>query len=187
MSLQGVMHRVAWVDLGTGDVKIEDPGDEVYSNYLGGYGLGAYYLYHRQKAGVDPLGPESILGLTTGPLTGSQAITGNRFTAVGKSPKTGGWGDANCGGKFGPALKQAGLDAIFFTGVSEKPVYALVEDGKVSLHDAGAYWGLPCGEAEDKFAEAHGKRVRAAVKRHRQISRTNGYPSQTTRMLFKVV
>ena len=122
MSLQGVLHRIAWVDLGTGDVKIEEPGDELYGDYLGGYGLGAYYLYHRQKAGVDPLGPESILGLTTGPLTGTQTITGNRFTAVGKSPKTGGWGDANCGGKFGPALKQAGLDAIFFTGISKKPV-----------------------------------------------------------------
>jgi len=40
-------------------------------------------------------------------------ITGNRFAAVGKSPKTGGWGDANCGGSFGPALKQAGFDALY--------------------------------------------------------------------------
>jgi aldehyde:ferredoxin oxidoreductase len=141
MSLKGVLNRIAWVDLTTGDVKIEEPEDELYTKYLGGYGLGAYYLYTRQKANVDPLGPDSTLGLVTGPLTGTDAITGNRFVAVGKSPKTGGWGDANCGGNFGPALKQAGLDAIFLKGISEKPVYALVEKGKVTLHDAAAYWG----------------------------------------------
>jgi aldehyde:ferredoxin oxidoreductase len=163
MSLRGVLRKIAWLNLSTGEVKIEEPPDELYENYLGGYGIGAYYLYTKQRAKVDPLGPENTLGLTTGPLTGTQAITGNRFTAVGKSPKTGGWGDANCGGKFGPALKQAGIDAIFFAGISEKPVYALVEDGKVMLHDASSYWGLNCSEAEEKFKEAHGKQAHAAV------------------------
>jgi len=142
MSVQGVLHKIAWVNLSTGDVKIEEPKDELYLQYLGGYGLGAYYLFTRQRAMVDPLGPDNTLGLITGALTGTQAITGNRFVAVGKSPKTGGWGDANCGGKFGPALKQAGLDAIFFTGISKKPVYILIEKGKVALHDASTYWGL---------------------------------------------
>lgn len=163
MSLKGVLHRIAWINLSTGEVKIEEPPDELYTKYLGGYGIGAYYLFTRQQAKVDPLGPENTFGLTTGPLTGTQAITGNRFTAVGKSPKTGGWGDANCGGRFGPALKQAGIDAIFFTGISEKPVYALVEDGKVMLHDASSYWGLNCSEAEEKFKETHGKQAHAAV------------------------
>ena len=163
MTLKGVLNKIAWVDLNTRTVKIEEPADEVYTRYLGGYGLGSYYLFTRQRAKVDPLGPENTFGLVTGPLTGTQAITGNRFTAVGKSPKTGGWGDANCGGKFGPALKQAGLDAIFFIGISEKPVYVLVEDGKVTLHDASSYWGLTCSEAEEKFRETHGNKAHAAV------------------------
>jgi aldehyde:ferredoxin oxidoreductase len=163
MSLKGVLHKIAWVNLNSKEIKIEEPADEVYTKYLGGYGLGAYYLFTRQRARVDPIGPENTLGLTTGPLTGTQAITGNRFTAVAKSPKTGGWGDTNCGGKFGPALKQAGLDAIFFTGVSEKPVYVLVEDGKVTLHDALLYWGLTCSEAEEKFMETYGKQAHAAI------------------------
>lgn len=163
MNLKGVLHKIAWVNLNTKEVKIEEPADEVYTKYLGGYGLGTYYLFTWQRAKVDPIGPENTLGLTTGPLTGTQAITGNRFTAVGKSPKTGGWGDANCGGRFGPALKQAGLDAIFFTGISEKPVYVLIEDGTVTLHDASLYWGLTCSETEEKFREAYGEHAHAAV------------------------
>ncbi len=163
MSLKGVVQKIGWVDLSTGHVKIEEPADELYAKYLGGYGLAAYYLFTRQRAKADPLGPDNTLGLTTGPLTGTQAITGNRFTAIAKSPKTGGWGDANCGGNFGPALKQAGLDAIFFTGVSQKPVYVLVQDGKVTVQDASSYWGLNCGEAEERFRDAHGKQAHTAV------------------------
>jgi len=163
MGFMGVLGRIAWVNLTTREVKIETPGDDVYLNFLGGYGLGAYYLYKRQPPRVDPLGPESTLGLVTGPLTGTQAITGNRFVAVGKSPKTGGWGDANCGGSFGPALKQAGLDAIFVTGIAAQPAFILVENGGVSLQDAGSYWGLGCLETEARLAEDFGKQAHAAV------------------------
>jgi len=163
LGLKGVLHKIAWVNLSKGEVRIEEPDDALYTKYLGGYGLGAYYLFTRQPAKVDPLGPKNTLGLTTGPLTGTLAITGNRFIAVGKSPKTGGWGDANCGGRFGPALKQSGLDAIFFTGISEKPVYVLVEEGRVVLRDASSYWGLSCSEAEKKFKEKHGNKAHAAV------------------------
>lgn len=117
----------------------------------------------RQPAKADALGPDNTLGLITGPLIGTQAITGNRFSAVGKSPKTGGWGDANCGGRFGPALKQAGFDAIFFSGVSERPVYILAENGTVRLCDASSYWGLNCPKTEERVHSRHGKNAHAAV------------------------
>ena len=163
MNLKGVTGKIAWVDLENGSVTIEKPEEEIYLKYLGGYGMGAYYLYTRQKANIDPLGPESILGFLAGPLTGTPAITGNRFVVVGKSPKTGGWGDANCGGRFGSALKQAGLDGIFFRGISQKPVYVVVEKGDVTVHDASEYWGLGCLETEDKFKEQYGKQAHSAV------------------------
>ena len=94
-------------------------------DYIGGYGLGAYYLYKRQKPGVDPLGPENHLGFFTGVLTGTPGIASNRYVVVAKSPKTGTWGDANSGGDFGPAMKRAGFDAVILRGISDKPVYLL--------------------------------------------------------------
>jgi len=83
-------------------------------DFIGGYGIGARILYSRQKSGIDPLGPENTLGLITGPLTGTPVPMAVRYMAVAKSPLTGGWGEANSGGDFGPYLKFAGFDAVFF-------------------------------------------------------------------------
>jgi aldehyde:ferredoxin oxidoreductase len=157
MALTAWMGQILFVDLSTGRISEWSPGEETYRKYLGGYGLGAYILYTRQRAGVAPLGPESLLGFLTGPLTGTPAITGTRFCVVGKSPKTGGWGDANCGGRFGPILKQAGFDAVFFTGISPKPVYLFIDHGRAELMDASELWGRDTDNTEDRFEGRYGK------------------------------
>ena len=72
----------------------------------------------------------------SGFLTGTGSLFTGRWTLVGKSPLTGGWGDANCGGTFSPAIKHSGYDAIFFKGISDKPVYLYVKNGKATLKDA---------------------------------------------------
>ena len=79
------------MDLSSGKISEETPDDKLYADYIGGYGIGARILYSRQKAKVDPLGPDNTLGLVTGPLTGTPALTGTRFVVVGKSPKTVSW------------------------------------------------------------------------------------------------
>src|SRR3989304_3968899 len=132
----GYMGKVLFADLSTGTLKDEVFDSSVYRDFIGGYGLGARGLYSRMKGGVDPLGPDSMLGLISGPLTGTPVPTSARYAVVGKSPLTGGWGDANSGGDFGPYLKFAGYDGVFFTGASEKPVYLFIEDGKAELRDA---------------------------------------------------
>ena len=91
--LGGYMGRLLFVDLSTGEIREEAPDARLYRDFMGGYGLGARILYSRQPGGVDPLGPENILGFTTGPLTGMRGmVMAPRFTVVGKSPLTGGWG-----------------------------------------------------------------------------------------------
>jgi aldehyde:ferredoxin oxidoreductase len=113
------------------------------------YGIGARILYSNQKGGVDPLGPDNTLGFITGPLTGTQAISGTRFTVVAKSPLTGGWGDANSGGYFAAYLKFSGYDGVFFTGISEKPVYLFINNGRAELRDANHLWGKDTYETDD--------------------------------------
>ena len=108
------MGTLLFVDLNKGSFSEEQPRDKILTKYLGGY-----IFYTRQKAKVDPLGPQAMLGFVSGPLSGTDAITGNRYQVVGKSPKTGTWGDGNSGGTFATPMKQAGLDGIFFTGISE--------------------------------------------------------------------
>jgi aldehyde:ferredoxin oxidoreductase len=157
-----------WVDLGEGSLQ-DEPLDEARGRaFLDGYGLGASVLFNHQKAGADPLGPDALLGFVTGILTGTPAITGNRYVAVGKSPLTGGWGDANSGGYFGPHLKFTGYDAVFLAGISTGPTYVFVDNGRAELRSASHIWGKDTFETEDilksefgaKPAQTGGARVR---------------------------
>ncbi|MFC1863646.1 aldehyde ferredoxin oxidoreductase family protein, partial [Thermodesulfobacteriota bacterium] len=152
--------KILWVDLSKNELKDEILEEELCRRFVGGYGIGARILYDRQKPGVDPLGADNTIGIITGPLTGTAAIGGSRYTLVGKSPLTGGWGDANSGGYFGPYLKFAGYDAVFVTGASEKPVYLLVNNGHPELHDAGHLWGKDCYETEDILISGLGRGVK---------------------------
>ncbi len=155
----GYMGKLLFVDLSTGKITEETPDESLYRDFLGGYGIGARILYSRQKAGVDPLGPENTLGIITGPLTGTPAVTGVRYQAVAKSPLTGGWGDANSGGDFGPFLKFAGYDAVFFTGLAPKPVYVFIDNGKTEIKDARHLWGKNTYDIEDAIKAELGKDV----------------------------
>jgi aldehyde:ferredoxin oxidoreductase len=158
----GFMGKILWVDLAKKQIKEEPLDEKMGRDFLGGYGLGARILFSRQKAGVDPMGPEAILGLVTGCLTGTDAMGGSRYVMVGKSPLTGGWGDANSGGNVGPFLKFAGYDAVFITGISEKPVYLLIDNGKAELKEATELWGKDTFETEDILREARGKDLEVA-------------------------
>ncbi|HEY9161228.1 MAG TPA: aldehyde ferredoxin oxidoreductase family protein [Desulfomonilia bacterium] len=159
----GYMGRILWVDLSSGTFTEEAPPEEIYRKHLGGYGLGAYYIYSRMKAGCDPLGPDNILGFCPGLFTGTPAPFTGRYMVCGKSPLTGGWGDANSGGHFGPVIKQAGYDAIFFTGASDKPVYLLINNDKKELCDASDIWGKDVVEAEESLISKHGNGFKVAV------------------------
>jgi aldehyde:ferredoxin oxidoreductase len=158
----GYMGKMLWVDLTKKDLREEVLDTELCRRYVGGYGLGAKILFDRQPAGVDPMGPRNILGFLTGPLSGTHALGSSRYVVVGKSPLTGGWGDANSGGNFGPYLKYAGYDAVFFTGISEEPVYLLVDNGRAELRSAARLWGKDTFETEDILKSELGKEVEAA-------------------------
>ena len=159
---RGYMGKVLFVDLSKNKLGDEALDEKLCRQFIGGYGIGARILYSRQKAGVDPLGPDNTLGVLTGPFTGTQALSGTRFTVVGKSPLTRGWGDANSGGYFGAFLKFAGYDAVFFTGISAKPVYLFINNGKAELRDAAHLWGKDTRQTEDMLKLELGKDAEVA-------------------------
>ena len=97
----GYMGKMLFVDLTSGQITVEEPDDKLYRDYVGGYGLGAKILFDRMKPNTDALGPDNILGFVTGPLTGSPALSGARWTVVCKSPP-----DRNLGRRqFGRAVR----------------------------------------------------------------------------------
>ena len=159
----GYAERIGFVNLSTGETKEEKLDEKLARDFIGGYGLGVRVLFERQKAGADPLGPENILGFTTGPLTGTPVPTGGRYMAVCKSPLTGGWGDANSGGFFGAELKAADWDAIFVSGIAPSPKYLLVTNDKIEVKNASHLWGKDTIETEDMLSKELGdSKIRVA-------------------------
>jgi aldehyde:ferredoxin oxidoreductase len=157
------MGKIGFVDLSTGKIWEEKLDENLAFDFIGGYGLGVRILFEHQKKGIDPLGPENMLGFTTGPLTGTKAPTGGRYMAVCKSPLTGGWGDANSGGYFGSELKSAGWDAIFVSGMASSPKYLLVTHEGIQLRDASHLWGKDTIETEEILnKELSAPRIRVA-------------------------
>jgi len=152
----GYAGKIAFVDLTKAEINVEKLDETMARDFIGGQGLGARILFERQKKGVDPLGPENILGFTTGPLTGTKTPTGGRYMAVCKSPLTGGWGDANSGGYFGAEMKNAGWDAVFFSGIASSPKYLMIADDRIELMDAAHLWGKDTIETETAIQTAAG-------------------------------
>jgi aldehyde:ferredoxin oxidoreductase len=147
----GYTGKLALVDLTDESVRVEPLSDSMAREFIGGYGLGVRVLFERQPKQADPMGPDNILGLTAGPLTGTKAPTGGRYMACCKSPLTGGWGDANAGGHFGSELKAAGFDAVFISGRAAAPRLLWITEGRIDIRDASHLWGLDTIAAEDRI------------------------------------
>ena len=152
----GFIGKILKINLDDYSYEIEDLNPEYAKNFLGGPALGARYLYDLMPANTPVFAPESVLGFVTGPVNGTQSFMGGRYTVVSKSPVYNAFNDANSGGNFGPFLKQSGFDAVFVKGISEKPVYIFIDDGKVTFHDAAKLWGKTTIETENALREEIG-------------------------------
>ena len=157
--MSGYTGKILFVDLTSREWHEETVPDEVYQCCLSGVGLAAHILNERIPSGADPLGPQNILGFVAGILSGTGAMFSGRWLAVGKSPLTGGWGDANCGGSLAGAIKHSGYDGVFVTGASEKPVYIYADGRTVEIRDASDLWGKDAVETEAELVQRHGKKA----------------------------
>ncbi|MDP3203042.1 MAG: aldehyde ferredoxin oxidoreductase family protein, partial [Hydrogenophaga sp.] len=141
--------KILRVNLTAGTVKSEPLNTEWARAYIGSRGLGSKYLVSEVDPKVDPLAPENKIIWATGPLTGTMASTGGRYTVITKSPLTGAIACSNSGGYWGAELKMAGWDMIIFEGKSPKPVYLYINDDDVELRDASHLWGQSVWKTEE--------------------------------------
>lgn len=157
------MGKLLFVDLTNGTFHEEELTETMARRFVGGYGIGARIIIERTQPGLDPLGPDNIFGIGTGPLTLTGVYSTCRFSTMGKSPLTGYWGDANSGGDFGNALKASGYDIVFFEGRAEHPVYLFIDNGRVELRDARRVWGKDTTATEELIRQDLGNsRVKIA-------------------------
>ena len=141
MEWYGYAGKNLFVDLSTGEIRIEDQDPKLLKEFVGGYSVALKMLHDLLKAGTDPLSPENILIFASMPLTGTQTPSSSRWGLIYKQPLNGCIGMGSAGMWFGTKLKQAGFDNLIIRGKSEKPTYLVIMDEDVKILDAGDLWG----------------------------------------------
>lgn len=133
-------------------------------DFLGGASLAARILYPYLTKELNPLSPEAPLLFINGPLTGTNGPTTGRFVICGKGVATGLWAESHIGGFWGPELRKAGYDGLWFTGKAPSPVYLWIQDGRFEVRDAAGLMGKDIYETQNLVkAEIGVKGARVAV------------------------
>ncbi|MFZ9666296.1 MAG: aldehyde ferredoxin oxidoreductase N-terminal domain-containing protein, partial [Limnohabitans sp.] len=146
--------KILRVNLTQGTVTTEPLNREWARDYVGSRGLGSKYLISEIDPQVDPLSPDNKIIWATGPLTGTMASTGGRYTVITKGPLTGAIACSNSGGYWGAELKMAGWDMVIFEGKSPKPVYLCIQNDVAELRDASHLWGQSVWHTEEAIKKS---------------------------------
>lgn len=141
--------KVLRVNLTEGTVSEEPLNMQWATEYIGQRGLATRYLVEETDPSVDPLSPENMMIMATGPLTGTAVSTGGRYSVITKSPLTGAIACSNSGGFFGAEMKSAGWDMIIFQGKSPTPVMLNIVNESAELQPADDLWGKTVWEVDE--------------------------------------
>lgn len=109
---------------------------------LGGFGYNMEFLYTNLEKGTDPMGPENILMVSLGLLTGTAAPSSSRVHINALSPLSGLIGSSSMGGFLGSRLRSLGIAALIIRGASAKPVYLDIDKREVRVAEARNLWGM---------------------------------------------
>ncbi len=147
--------KILRVNLSSGEIAAEDLNREWADRYLGQRGLATKYLVEEIDPSCEPLGPDNKMILATGPLTGTMASTGGRYSVVTKGPLTGCVACSNSGGFMGNELKNAGWDMVIIEGRAPEPVYLYIENERAELLPADEIWGTSVWHTDEWLHNRH--------------------------------
>lgn len=155
----GYFKKQLVVDLTAGTAKRVDVPLEMIERYIGGRGFGAKLVWDnlvRHEFALDPLGPENLLVIAPGPLTGAYVPSSGKCSFVAISPATGLYGDSSLGGTFGVELRQTGLDCLSIIGRAPEMSILFIDDDEASILPMPELKGKSCLEAEGMVEERLG-------------------------------
>ena len=159
MTMLGYQNCVLRLNLTNKTFSTEPLNMEFAEKYIGSKGLAIRYLYDELKPGIDALGPDNKLLLTTGPMTGTNVPCSGKLSIAAKSPATGTINDCSIGGHISLKIKYAGYDMIVLEGALDKPGVIRIDDDKIEFLDAGELWGKGSHEAETALIGQYGHEV----------------------------
>lgn len=152
----GYFRKHLHVDLTAGTAERRDLGEDMIERYVGGRGFGAKLVWENLKAHdfkIDPLGPENLLVIAPGPLTGCYVPSSGKNSFVSISPATGLYGDSSIGGTFGVELRQSGHDCLSITGAAPELSVLFIDNERVRILPMPFLAGKTCLETEGLIKE----------------------------------
>ncbi len=149
----GWREQILDVDLTQGEIQTRALSRGIYIKSIGGIGLAAQLVFDHVPPEADPLGPDNILAVVAGPLSGTTWAGTGRVEWAARSPLTGLWGEASMGGYFGTHLKRSGYDAIVLRGAASEPVVLVIDEGVARLEPAGQLWERETYATEEALKE----------------------------------
>ena len=158
----GYFRNCLSVDLTDGIIERNGLSDSFLERYIGGRGFGAKVVWdnlRKHDFQVDPLGPENILAIAAGPLTGAYLPSSGKNSFVSISPATGLYGDSSMGGSFGVELRQAGIDLLSITGRAPELSILTIDNGEAKILPMPELRGKSCLEAERLIRNRLGNHV----------------------------
>lgn len=161
----GFIGKLLRINLTTDNYYEEIIDPELWKKFIGGRGLGAYYLTKEVTPKIDPLDPGNKLIFMNGPLAGTLIPGNNKICVTFKSPLTNSYSNSLCGGHWGPELKFAGYDGLIIEGRAKAPVYIWINNNEINIKPADKIWGklIPECDKEIRKEIAHDKVVQVAL------------------------
>lgn len=155
--------RYLFIDLTHKRVDVYEVPERIVEKYIGGNGIGAYFLYILTKKGIDPLSEENVLIVNTGPANGTLVPMSSKFGVYSKSPQTMGFTKGFCGGEFGHECKFAGWDGIIITGSCDRWTHIHIENQRVYFFDAEYMRGFHTSQAQQELKRRYGEDIKVLV------------------------
>lgn len=155
----GYFKKHLHVDLTQGAAERLSLSDAFLEQWIGGRGFGAKMTWdnlRKHNFKIDPLGPENLLIIAPGPLTGAYLPSSGKNSFIAISPATGLYGDSSIGGAFGVELRQTGIDVLTVTGRAEELSVLFIDNGATSILAMPELEGKTCLEAEGMIKEKLG-------------------------------
>jgi aldehyde:ferredoxin oxidoreductase len=161
--MKGFFNRLLRIDLSRERVSVEPIPDSILQSYLGGKGLGSYFLFKENPPHVDPFSAKNRLIFTLGPLADTPFYGSSRYAVFTKSPQTRIYSESYSGGKITLSMSRTGYDAIIIEGKSNHPVFLEISDQDVLFHKASELWGKETYEAEEMILKKVGDKGAGAL------------------------
>jgi aldehyde:ferredoxin oxidoreductase len=153
----GMFGKLARINLSKQEISIDSIDSELWEKYLGGRGMGAYFLAKEVPPAKEALSPDNKLIFMNGPIAGSSIPGNNKICVTFKSPLTDTYSYSLCGGHWGPELKYAGYDGLIIEGKAKKPTYLWIDDDTIEIKPADHIWGRLIPESEETIRKELGE------------------------------